>query len=143
MVFGRAYAIRSHQTKDLYIGSTTQTLSMRMARHRCVYKRYLNQAYHYVTSFEILQYESYIELLFKGEFESKDELRKKEVEYIREMECVNRCVAGRTQQEYYEENKESIAEYKHLHYEANKLHLVEKMKQYQQDHKRTNSRIYA
>ena len=77
MVFGRIYSIRSHQTKALYIGTTTQTLSMQMAGHRRDYKKYLNKTYHYITSFEILQYESYIELLFEGEFVSKEELRKK------------------------------------------------------------------
>ena len=38
MVFGRVYAIRSHQSTELYIGSTTQALSMQMARHRRDYK---------------------------------------------------------------------------------------------------------
>ena len=79
MVFGQVYAIRSHQTKDLYIGSTTQALSMRMAHHRRIHKYYSNKTYHNVSSFEILQYDAYIELLIEGEFESKKALQKKKV----------------------------------------------------------------
>ena len=79
MIHGLVYTIRSHQTTDIYIGSTTQAMSMRMAHHRRSHKNYLNQNFHYVTSFKILQYpDAYIELLFEGEFESKDALRKKE-----------------------------------------------------------------
>ena len=111
MVFGRVYSIRSHQTTELYIGSTTQALSMRMSGHRKHYRCYLNKKKHYITSFKILQYnDAYIELLFDGEFKSKDALRQKEGEYMRDMDCVNRCSAGRTKQEYYEENKEQILE---------------------------------
>jgi len=54
MVFGRVYAICSHQIKEPYIGSTTQALSMRMAGHRRNYKNYLNPNFHYITSFKIL-----------------------------------------------------------------------------------------
>ena len=107
MVYGRVYTIRSHQTSDIYIGSTTQTLSMRMCKHRHDYKKYLNKTCHYITSFEIIKYDdAYIELLFEGDVESKDTLRKKEGEYIRNMECVNRCIAGRTDKEYTDEHKE-------------------------------------
>jgi hypothetical protein len=38
------------------------------------------------------------------------ELDKREGEYIRNNNCINRCIAGRTQKEYYEENKEKILE---------------------------------
>ena len=68
MIHGRVYAIRSHQTTDIYIGSTTQALSMRMAHHRRNHKNYLNETYHHVTSFKILQYpDAYIELLYEGD----------------------------------------------------------------------------
>ena len=49
MIHGRVYAIRSHQIKEPYIGSTTQALSMRMSNHRRGYKSYLNEKYNYMT----------------------------------------------------------------------------------------------
>jgi hypothetical protein len=111
MVFGRIYTLRSHQTTDIYIGSTTQTLSQRMTDHRKNYKSYLNGTFAYITSYEILQYEdAYIELLFEGEFESKYALKQKEGKYQREMDCVNKHIAGRTKQEYEEEHKEQKKE---------------------------------
>jgi hypothetical protein len=125
MVHGRVYSIRSHQTTDMYIGSTTQPLCKRMADHRRVYKSFLSKKGNYVTSYEIVKYaDAYIELLFEGEFESLDNLRKKEGEYIREMECVNRCIAGRTRQEWQKE-----------YYEINKPHILVQMKEYRVNHK--------
>jgi hypothetical protein len=136
MVFGRVYTIRSRQTNELYIGSTTQALSMRIAQHRRNYKGYLNKTQKYITSFKILQYnDAYIELLFEGEFESKDALQKREGEYIRSMECVNRCIAGRTKQEYRDENKEQILERNKKYYEDNKEQIIEHQKQYYEENK--------
>ena len=113
MVYGRVYSIRSHQTTDIYIGSTTQILCKRMSDHRSNYKKYLNGTFDYVSSFEILQYKDcYIELLFEGEFESKNALDRKEGEYQREMNCVNKNIAGRTPKERYEENKEKLLQKK-------------------------------
>jgi len=49
-----------------------------MSSQRNSHKKYLNKTQHYITSFKILHYkDAYIELLFEGEFESKDALRKK------------------------------------------------------------------
>ena len=136
MVFGRVYSIRSNQTKDIYIGSTTQPLSKRMVNHRTSYKVYLDKKQHYITSFEIIKHgDAYIELVFEGEFESKDELRKKEGEYQREMNCVNKKIEGRTRKEYYDENKESLSEKHHEYYEKNKESLLEKQHIYNEANK--------
>ena len=113
MVFGRIYSIRSHQTKDVYIGSTTQPSSKRMVNHRGSYKRYLDGSKKIYTSFEILKYsDAYIELIYEGQFESKEEMQKREGQEIREIDCVNKYIAGRTQREYHQDNKETIAEQK-------------------------------
>ena len=121
MVFGRVYTIRSHQTTDIYIGSTTQTLSQRMTDHRKNYKQYLDKKKNYITSYEIVQYEdAYIELLFEGEFESVNYLHRKEGEYQREMDCVNKMIAGRTHKEWRE---------------AHKPHILERVKKYAVEHR--------
>ena len=78
MVYGRIYSIRSHQTTDIYIGSTTQILCKRLADHRREHKRFLEKNIKYVSSFKILEHgDAYIELLFEGELESRNSLEKK------------------------------------------------------------------
>jgi hypothetical protein len=109
---GRVYCIRSHQTPNIYIGSTEQILCMRMAGHRQNYKRFLNnKCTANVTSYEILKYgDAYIELIEEVECETKSQLRAREGHYIRTMDCVNKIIAGRTKEEtnkeYYKKNKE-------------------------------------
>jgi len=121
MIIGRVYSIRSHQTTDIYIGSTTQALSMRMSGHRKDYKCYLNKTRHYISSFDILKYEdAYIEIIFEGEFENKNSLSRKEGEYIRELPCINKRIEGRTHKEYYEDNKERLNEKKKEYNEINR-----------------------
>lgn len=108
------YTIRSHQTDDIYIGSTTQLLCRRFADHKNNYTRYLAGRYNNVTSFKIVKYEDcYIELLEAFPCETKAELCKREGELIRLHKCVNKYIAGRTKLEYYQTNKEQINE-KHL-----------------------------
>ena len=136
MIFGRVYSIRSHQTTDIYIGSTTQILSKRMADHRKTYKSYLNGICGYVSSYEILPYEdAYIELIFEDEFESKYALMKKEGEYIREMDCVNKVIPGRTKKEYRDEHKEQAKEYGIKWREENKDLKREMDKKYKEKHR--------
>jgi len=136
MVYGRVYAIRSHQTTDIYIGSTTQILCKRMSDHRGHYKRYLNNQMNYISSFELVKYEdSYIELIYEGEFESKESLQQKEGEYQRDMSCVNKRIEGRPQNYLHQENEEYRIEYKHTWYENNKETLKEKYKKYAETHK--------
>jgi len=136
MVFGRVYSIRSHQSTDIYIGSTTQPLSKRMANHRTGYKRYLNKTQDYISSFEILKYgDAYVELIYEGEFESKEEMRKREGQEIRNTVCVNRFIAGRTQQEYQQDNKEKIAGRHHEYYEDNKDKILEYYKEYRNENR--------
>jgi len=127
MVYGRVYTLRTHQSPDIYIGSTIQTLSQRMTDHRRHYQKYLDGTFVYISSYEVLQHEdAYIELIFEGEFESKYALMKKEGEYIREMNCVNKNIPGRTDAEYREDHKEQINKWR----EENKQHLLNYSKEY-------------
>ena len=133
---GKIYTIRSHETDEVYIGSTTETLAQRMAKHRASMKRWKEGKHNYTTSFKILEYPTcYIELLEEYPCNSKMELEKKEGEYIRSMECVNKCVAGRTQKEYCQVNKDKIKEYQKEYRHDNKDELKEQKKQYYQDNK--------
>ena len=110
---GKIYALRSHETDDIYIGSTAQKLlSTRLGGHKRNYKRWLNGKDNYTTSFELIKYDDcYIELLQEYPCENRHQLCKKEGEYIRKMNCVNKLIAGRTNREWHQDNKENIQEY--------------------------------
>jgi hypothetical protein len=104
---GKIYTIRSFQTEDIYIGSTTQPLSKRIAKHRYDYNHYLEGKRAYTTSFDILKHgDAYIELIELYPCTARCELFKREGELIREMDCVNKHIPGRTDAEYYQDNKE-------------------------------------
>jgi len=51
------------------------------------------------------------------------------------MECVNICIAGRTNHEYYEENKKQILEQVKPYKNEHKDKIAEYKKQYQNEHK--------
>ena len=129
---GKIYCLRSHQTDDVYIGSTIQSLAKRKGAHISAYKGYLNGKYPFVTSFYIVKYDDcYIELIEEYACENKQQLERKEGEYIRSRYCVNKYIAGRTYKEYRADNKEKISEINAEYYANNK----EKSAEYRADNK--------
>ncbi len=119
---GKIYCIRSYETDEIYIGSTIERLARRMAGHRAKYKRFLQGKHkRYTTSFKILEHkDAYIELIINCPCNNKEELHRTEGKYIRERDCVNRCVAGRTQKQYKHDHKERIALYQKTYNQTNK-----------------------
>ena len=144
----KIYKITSDQTNDIYIGSTTKSLNRRLSDHKYDYKRYLRGDYHYVTSFEISKYpDCKIELLELCNFETKEELRRREGEYIQNNNCVNKCVAGRTIKEsskkWRNENKNYISEYNKKWRNENKEYLNDYQKKYQDENKDKLNKKYV
>jgi hypothetical protein len=126
----------------VYVGSTTRPLlSQRLAKHKSDYKYYVNgKVDRYITSCEcISDPKCYIELLELCPCSCKDELLKCEGKWIKDLECVNRCVAGQTKKEHYEVHKEEILQYKKTYYEANKEQMIEKSKAHYETNKETIS----
>ena len=96
---GKIYCIRSHQTERVYIGSTTQRLSKRMVGHRS----------NSCSSRDILQYDdAYIELIENYPCIDVSELQMREGHFIRTTDCVNKNIAGRTDSEWYQDNKVTL-----------------------------------
>lgn len=126
---GKIYTIRSHQTEDIYIGSTCSPLHKRLYFHKTNLKSWNKTNKRYMTSFEIMKYDdAYIELLEDYPCPSKTHLNRREGRFIRNMDCVNKFVAGRTKSEYYQDNKEDIAQQKKQYYQDNKEHILLKQK---------------
>jgi hypothetical protein len=133
---GLIYTIRSHQTEDIYIGSTTQPLYKRIHQHKKNFKKWKNGKYGYTTSFELLKYDDvYIELLELFPCENKMELHKREGELQREMDCINKIVAGRTRKEWNHDNKDKINEQNKEWRQNNKEIINEYSKEYRQNNK--------
>ena len=133
---GKIYCLRSHQTEDIYIGSTTQSLAVRKGGHARDYKSYLNEKRCYISSFELCKYnDCYIELIEMYPCNSREELYKREGEIIKEQKCVNMVVAGRTDHEYYIDNKEKIKTINKEYYKKNKEKMNTINKEYYENNK--------
>lgn len=132
---GKIYTIRSRSRPDLvYIGSTTQSLAMRFGGHNRDYRCWLRGKGDDVTSFRVIEIgDAYVELLENFPCNSREELHAREGHHMREIDCVNRFIAGRTKAEYYQDNREAIALTMKQYYEDNAEEIKAQMKQYYQD----------
>ena len=86
-----------------------------MERHRSKYKQYLKGKEHTKTRSFVL-FEEYgidnckIELIENCPCSTKEDLHRREGVFIKQTECVNKIVAGRTVEEYRKQNAEKVKE---------------------------------
>ena len=112
----KIYRILSDEPNSLlFIGSTTRPLlSQRMSQNRAGYKRFQAGQGSKIRSYDL--FEKYgvdkckVELLEVFPCNSKDELMKQEGQHIRNNECVNKNISGRTTKEYKLDNRDVILE---------------------------------
>jgi adenylate kinase family enzyme len=108
-MIGRVYKITSEKAGLVYIGSTSNTLGERLYRHKCDMKRWLAGKKKYGEAYKLLEFDdAKMELIEELEVADRNELFKREGYYQRTMECVNRCIAGRSRKEYYDDNKDEL-----------------------------------
>jgi len=98
---GKIYKLWSPSKNLVYYGSTCETIANRLSSHKRAYKHYnINNTKKYRSSFLILNCEDYkIELMEEYPCNNKSQLCKKEGEYQKSNECVNKNIAGRTSYE--------------------------------------------
>ena len=128
LINAKIYKIVCGTTNQIYIGSTTKELSIRLRAHELDFKKYNRGKYHYVSSFAILCNNNYtIELIIDVLCSSQSELFKIEGAYIRDHEdtCVNRLIPGRNRKEHYNDTlKKHICECGHKYTMKNKrIHI--------------------
>ena len=130
---GKIYKTESFIGNVVYYGSTTNKyLSTRMAKHR----NNMNKQDSNITSRKVLEYpDAKIYLVELYPCNSKAELHSREGYYIKNNDCVNKIVSGRTKKEYCFDNKESIAQYKKEYYNNNKESISQYMKVYFENNK--------
>ena len=88
----KVYAIRSHNSDEVFIGSTTQTLSKRLADHNTKYRKFLKGTYKKnMKAFGVIKLGNcYIELLQKyPSCSCIEELTQYTNEHMRKNKCVN------------------------------------------------------
>ena len=147
---GKIYRITDVGYNMCYIGSTIERLSQRMSKHRDSYKLYLDNGFGKTTVFNLFdQYglkNCKIELIESYPCSSRDELNAREGQHIRQNDCVNIRLEGRTakeyaeqrkpkRKEYYNQNKEEFANKSKAYREQNKTKVAEKQKQYYENNK--------
>ena len=129
---GKIYKITSPHTDKVYVGSTIRSLKERLRKHLDMYKRYQNgKSKNKMSSFQLFDLGDYeIELIEHYPCNNKRELELREGYWIRNENCINRCVAGRTNKQYCQDNKEQISQKRKEYHLKNKEQLSLKKKEY-------------
>ena len=100
---GKIYKIVDSGYTKCYIGSTVEPLSNRMAGHRSHYRRGKLNSNSKLLFDEFGTDNCRIELIEHFPCNSKEELLKREGNYISSTDCVNKVVPGRTKQEWHQQ----------------------------------------
>jgi len=139
---GKIYLITSETNKLLYVGSTAQKyISNRITGHIKEYKKGSN-----CCSYKLLECDDYEYKLLKDfPCSNVQQLKREEGFWILhyknqpDYECVNKLIAGRTNKEWYEANRDKIAEqkkeYDKKYREDIKDKIREQRKQYRENNK--------
>jgi hypothetical protein len=133
---GKIYSIRFFDNDNhIYIGSTCQSLAVRLGEHKRKKERIL---YKYIQeTYDGNWSKCYIELYQNFKCDNKEQLNKREGEVIREFMkneeyiIFNLCIAGRTDKEYRQDNKQKLKEYR----EQNKDDILKYQKEYREQNK--------
>ena len=132
----KIYCIRNHLDDDIYVGSTTQALSKRMAKHRENRFSPKNINLKFYQKLNELGVENfYIELLEEYPCENNDQLRAREGHFIREMATLNGRIEARNKHEWYQDNKEHVKEKAKQDYHNNIETRREQRKEYRDQRK--------
>ena len=128
---GKIYKLWSPSKNLVYYGSTIQSLSQRLAGHirnkNCM-------------SLLVLECEDYkIELVEDCPCNNRQQLLKKEGEYIRNNNCINKNIPNRTMEEWNNDNKEKRKLQKKAYNEKNKELLKIQHKEYYEKNKEKTS----
>ena len=132
---GKIYTIR-HKNDDslIYVGSTIQPLYKRWFEHKSRSKNEEKQILPLYKKFNETDINDwYIELHEDCPCQRKEELNKREGEIIREIGTLNKNIAGRTEKEHYQDNREDILKKNRVkdkkYYENNKDEIQKRRKE--------------
>ena len=135
-MIGMTYVIKNTVNNMLYVGSTSGELNIRMKQHlRDMYKHPNIKLYRAMKEFQPSNF--YINLLEEFACENIRQLRKQEGKYIRIIKPeLNKNIAGRSVEEYKEDNKDALRVYRKLYYRKYREAHREKFNQYHREYYR-------
>ena len=122
----KMYKLVCNDTGMVYYGSTIQTLKRRLIRHKsnCKHDRSCS-------SKQIIKNDNYEMILIENyPCNSKKEAEAREGFYIRNNECINKNIPGRTEKEWYINNRAKILERCKEYKIINKDKIVKHNKEY-------------
>jgi len=129
---GKMYMIYSLDSPVVlpYYGSTIESIPRRKSKHKSKYNCFLRgTSKGYYSSFDIMKRGNWDMVLIENcPCENLKELERREGEYIRNNPCVNKYIAGRTQKEWRDENREILIEKSRQRYFNNRESINEKKK---------------
>jgi group I intron endonuclease len=114
----KIYKIVNQFNNEIYVGSTIESLSARMAKHRCHAKAKPHvRVYKHFNSLGIETFS--IELIEYYPCATIEELQAKEGEWIRKIGTLNHQIAGRSLKQWLEDNKDINSEKAKLYRQNN------------------------
>jgi hypothetical protein len=125
---GKIYRLIDNTNGNIYIGSTIQPLYKRKSQHkegsnRCKSKSIIENG-----DYDMILIENY-------PCKSKEELEARERHYIDNTDCINKQLPGRTEAEWYQDNKERILE------KAKNKVKTDERKEYEKEYREQNKDI--
>jgi len=121
----KIYKLVCDDPELIYYGSTLQPLYKRLNGHKRSYQSKTRD-----TSSETLFKIGGVKIILVEEFscDNKEQMFKKEREYIEGNKCVNIRIPSRTVEEWYKTNPESLKNAKAKYYNANKEKILAELK---------------
>jgi len=124
---GKIYKIECNITNDVYYGSTTQSLSERIRKHKTT--RHCNSVY-------IIDRGNYsCKIIENYPCNSKYELELRERWWIENNVCINQIIPTRTHKEWCEDNKEQYLQWRKEYNQENKEQRAQYYKEYRENNK--------
>ena len=131
---GKIYKIVSNKTDKVYVGSTYTSLATRLGNHRRCQRYYVKYPDKIIrcTSFDIIELGDYrIELIENYPCYSRKQLQMREGYHMKRTDnLINRCIVGRSEKQYREDNKKQIKIRKQKYYQDNKVILQQHKREY-------------
>jgi len=127
---GKIYLVKCKNDDTLvYVGSTYMSLEKRFSLHKtdkkCSLYQYVNDDWD----------NWYIELYEDYPCKNRHILELKEGEVQRDIATINKYIAGRSNKEYRQDNRDKISEKKKQYHQDNRERILEQKKQYYQDNR--------
>ena len=131
----KIYKIWNNTNDKLYIGSSCSTLGNRMAKHRYNARNSTENSLMYDEMRRLGIANFFIELMEETPCQNIEQLRAIEGKYIRKFGTLNKVIAGRTHEEWCDENREYKNKMDRIYHQNHKEQNRENNKKWRENNK--------